>query len=131
MSEVIPSPGADPHFFTPRFVRRFVVHERPGAYLLGALSGSDFTVGYVGRSDRCVRDRLLRHELLGEFDVFAVRYARTANEAFSLECAFWHTLADRGHALQNVLHPAVPRNSRVTCPYCRFANGMVDLFAAA
>ena len=109
------------HPFSPDVVRETVAGVCKGAYTLGSLVDGVYTVGYVGRSDRCVRERLVAHELLGEFDAFTVRYADDAPNAFVLECAFWHELHDAGLPMLNRVHPATPRHSGLTCPYCAFA----------
>lgn len=118
------------HPFSAGVVRETVVGGCKGAYTLGSLVGGVYTVGYVGRSDRCVRERLVAHELLGEFDAFAVRYADDAPNAFVLECAFWHELHDAGLPMLNRVHPATPRHSGLACPYCAFARGVEQLLAA-
>ena len=121
---------ADPHFFTRKHIQRFVPAKRAGAYALGVLSGSKFVVGYVGRSDACLRHRLLWHELLGEFDVFLVRTANDPAEAFQFECAFWHRFTDVDETILNRIHPASPPRARLMCPYCGFASNMLKLMTA-
>jgi hypothetical protein len=111
---------AVPHLFTAAVIRRVVVEPGPGAYVLGDDDGG-FTIGYVGRSDRSVRDRLIGHERLGEFDYFIVRYARSPEGAHLLECAFWHASVDAERQLGNLIHPAAPRGLGLQCPYCHFA----------
>lgn len=115
---------SDPHFFTPRYIRRYVPGGKPGTYALGALRNNEFAIGYVGRSDCCVRSRLLSHELLGEFDVFAIDIARDSVQAFTRECELWHRVLDLGGRLANRIHPAIPRGQDHHCPYCNFALGM-------
>jgi hypothetical protein len=119
-----------PYLFTPSAARREIAAGQPGAYMLGHDDGG-FVPGYVGRSDRCVRERLASHELLGEFDYFAVRRARDATEAFQLECELWHYFQQVGPRLRNVIHPAAPRMSGLVCPYCYFATHVQPLLRAA
>lgn len=120
---------AVPHRFTAAVVRRVVLLPGPGAYALGRDDGG-FTVEYVGRSDHSVRDRLARHERLGDFDYFIVRYPRGSQSAYLLECAFWHASVDGGRQLENVIHPAAPRGFGLECPYCHFATHVRGLLAA-
>ena len=121
---------AIPHLFSPGVVRRVVTPGRAGAYALGYDNGG-FVVGYVGRSDHSVCDRLATHERLGEFDYFIVRYARGPVAAFALECEYWHACRQSGLALANVIHPAAPRGSGAACPYCHFATHVQGLLTAA
>jgi hypothetical protein len=115
--------GVIVHPFAPNVVRKTVVANCPGAYALGSLICGVFSRGYVGRSDHCVRERLATHELLGQFEVFEVQYARDAMSAFLLECAYWHEARDSGRLLANKSHPAAPRKTKLRCAYCEFAEG--------
>ena len=109
-----------PYRFTAAVVRQVVCEPGPGVYALGRDDGG-FLIGYVGRSDHSVRDRLAGHERMGEFDYFIVRYANSAESAYRLECAFWHASIEGGGRLANVIHPAAPRDLGLQCPYCHFA----------
>lgn len=120
---------AVPHLFTPAIVRRIISGAGPGAYALGRDDGG-FVVGYVGRSDHSVRERLVAHERLVEFDYFIARSADNAGGAFQLECAFWHACLEAGRPLANIIHPGRPRGSGLECPYCHFATNVRRLLAA-
>ena len=107
--------------FSPRVVRRVVPAGWAGAYALGYCGGLGFVAGYIGRSDRCVRNRLANHERLGEFDAFVVRLAPSAGGAFNAECELWHAYNQAGTLLRNIVHPGTPRRAGLVCPYCHFA----------
>jgi hypothetical protein len=117
------------HPFAPTVLRKTIAAQCAGAYVLGTLVGGVFTAGYVGRSDHCVRERLATHELLGQYDVVEVLYARDAARAFDLECGLWHEHHDAGINLRNRLHPATPQQAALTCPYCEFARGYERLIS--
>src|SRR5688500_344045 len=68
---------------------------------------------YVGRSDYCLRSRLLTHELLGRVTHFCWRITRNAVQAYYHECAWFHGFRHCG--LWNNAHPGQPRHTRVTC----------------
>src|SRR5262245_43173505 len=73
---------------------------------------------YVGRSDRCVRARLLAHAAAGRGTHFAWEVAPNAAAAFILECIWYHQLTARGVAM-NIVHPARRvAHSRWGCPIC-------------
>jgi hypothetical protein len=116
---------ATPYLWLPKVVRSEVEAERPGSYVLGN-DQDGFEVGYVGRSDTCLRSRLLTHNRLYEFEYFLFRYASTPLDAFYQECEFWHACHD--HNLTNAIHPAAPQGSRIGCPYCDFGNAMARMF---
>lgn len=123
MSTVIPI------LFTPSVVRQTIL-QSPGAYVLGDWEAGAFRIGYVGRSDEDVRQRLAGHERLGEFGYVIVRYAPGAVEAFWSECEFWHACHQTGITVVNRIHPAAPRGSGLACPYCHFATHVGRLLAA-
>lgn len=116
--------------FTPTFVRHVIGPGRVGAYTLGHID-SDFIPGYVGRSDRCLRERLAGHEQLGAFDYFIVRLGHDLAGAFQAECALWHTCIQKGHRLENRAHPARPRGIELVCPYCEFAEQAIRALRVA
>ena len=60
---------------------------------------------YVGRSDRCVRARLLAHAASRRGTHFVWEVAPTARAAFVLESLWYHRLLDRKEAT-NLVHPA-------------------------
>jgi hypothetical protein len=93
---------------------------RPGAYVLGNFTITDFIVGYIGRSDESLRHRLAFHERLGQFAFAVWRVAPTSQKAFFLECEFWHAAMQQGMPLENRIHPAIPRGSTDVCPICHF-----------
>ncbi|MDA2627280.1 hypothetical protein PDQ36_29445 [Bacillus cereus] len=117
---------AIPTKFTPNIVRNVVEPDKPGVYALGN-DRNGFKVGYVGRSDACLQSRLANHNYLYHFDYFIFKYAENVKDAFYFECHFWHASQDK--QITNLIHPASPKNSRLKCPYCSFANGISKLFA--
>lgn len=116
--------------FTAVFVRAVIGPGRMGAYALGHLD-ADFVPGYIGRSDRCLRDRLATHEQLGSFDYFIVCLSCSPAAAFIEECGLWHACSQAGHALENRVHPARPRAAGLLCPYCDFAVQAIRALQAA
>lgn len=113
----------------PSIIRRTVEADRPGAYLLGELKGSRFDVRYVGRSDSCLKSRLLTHNHLYECSYFTFRYASSPKDAFLMECKAWHDYQGSRGKLLNKIHPAAPAGQHIECPYCHFAQGMKALLS--
>lgn len=116
--------------FSPKVVRSVVSRRSPGAYALGTVANG-FIAGYVGRSDRCLQDRLASHELLGMYDYFLFRVTSTPETAYFAECELWHACKDLRVPLENRVHPATPRGLPSICPYCDFARRAARLIMAA
>ena len=95
-----------------------------GTYLL--CSGEQPT--YVGRSDTCVLTRLVDHPLKGKATHFIVEPATTVQQAFLLEAFWYHQF---GSSLTNLIHPARPKGSTTTCPFCRDDTTALKLAMAA
>ncbi len=87
----------------------------PGAFVLGH-KGPDgrFYVGYVGRADEDIRDKLL--QLIGSGNLFKFRVTPTGEEAFHAECELFHAFQPPG----NRIHPDRPAGTNWECPRCRF-----------
>jgi hypothetical protein len=110
-----------PRLFVPAVIRKVVAPGKPGAYALGNDRGG-FVPGYVGRSDACLRSRLLSHNHLYRFEYFVFRYEPSATAAFQTECELFHVYGQLGVRLHNLVHPAQPVGAADGCPYCGFAN---------
>lgn len=118
---------ATPVRLIPEAVRGSVARSTPGAYVLGygvGPGGQVFRPTYVGRSDVCVRTRLVSHAHAGRCDYFIVQYAADRHRAFLLECQFWHAYLQEATTLTNQVHPASPSGTALVCPYCEFARGL-------
>lgn len=85
-----------------------------GVYWLGRFSKGHFEITYIGRSDGCLKRRLLQHTELGKYGHFAFKITPTIFDAFRLECQEWHNRA----CVYNLIHPDSPRNLPYICPYC-------------
>lgn len=99
--------------FLPEVVRQIVPANTPGVYALFV----DRRPVYVGRSDRCLRSRLVRHNHAALASHFSWRAARSAWQAFALESAWFHWMVEHGQGL-NAIHPAKPVGSHGVCPFC-------------
>jgi predicted GIY-YIG superfamily endonuclease len=71
---------------------------------------------YVGRSDTCLRRRLLQHCRTSRAEYFTYDVHPSPEQAFAMECALFHDLRKQ---LLNILHPARPNFSRTPCPFCK------------
>src|SRR5437870_9317814 len=69
----------------PDDIRGVVRAGQPGAYLLG------YGDVYVGRSDTCLRTRLIAHELMYEVEYFACCFTPDVRRSFLQECEFWRS----------------------------------------
>lgn len=113
-----------PILFTPEVIRKSVIPNRTGVYLLGN-DVDGFEVRYVGRSDNCVKTRLLSHNHIYKYDYFVLLYAGSEVEAFWMECQYWHVF-HKSH-ISNKIHPASPPKKQLECPYCHFTSNVVKL----
>jgi hypothetical protein len=86
-----------------------------GNYALGNLSEDKkkFIVGYVGRSDSDLNERLKQH--VGEYTHFKFSGATSVKEAFEKECHNYHDFTE-GKTSQ--IHPARPEGDDWQCPRC-------------
>ena len=71
---------------------------------------------YVGRSDVCLKTRLLKHELLGVASHFAWELSTNAKHGFHLESFLFHKWQHLNLLNQN--HPGKPANCLYSCPFC-------------
>jgi hypothetical protein len=72
---------------------------------------------YVGRSDKCLRSRLSRHELIDNATHVVWEPFQSPLQAYVAECAWYHELTETGMPL-NAIHPARPQLTMLTCPFC-------------
>lgn len=107
----------------PAWIRPFVPEGVVGAYML--LKGD--APLYVGRSDSCLRSRLVGHELLPRASHLVWQACRSPRHAFHLE-AFWYDRLKTGGQLLNRVHPAKPSLSDEPCPYCELSQGPMPAF---
>jgi hypothetical protein len=103
-----------PYSLTTSGIDAAVTSKSAGAYALGKM-GDDgvFYISYVGRSDDDVACRLRDHTAKW-YPQFFFGYYLTAQAAYEKECWLYHTFRPG----DNVVHPAKPRSSRLTCPNC-------------
>ncbi|NUB11405.1 hypothetical protein GAY28_01015 [Azospirillum brasilense] len=94
-----------------------------GAYML--LTGDKPL--YVGRSDSCLRNRLVTHELLPLASHVVWHACHSPRQAYHLE-AFWYDRLKAEGQLLNRVHPAKPGFSNELCPYCELAEGPMPAF---
>lgn len=107
------------HPYTKEEVLAVVKKGHSGAYILGNISSSNaFVPKYVGRSDKCLRTRLLTHNHYYDYDCFIFRYESTPKLAFYDECKWWHDYLGMGINLDNAIHPDFPNGDPMPCPYC-------------
>jgi hypothetical protein len=79
----------NPLFYETEVVRRIVPAGAPGVYVLIRRGGQRLSPVYVGRSDRCLRSRLLRHPYR-EPEYFAFAVCRSPLVAYLAERrAYW------------------------------------------
>jgi hypothetical protein len=95
------------------WIRAMLVPRIAGAYVML----QDGIPIYVGRSDRCLRQRLLTHEKLALATHLHWRVCATPRKAFEQE-SFWFDHFSKVHSLHNSIHPAVPNCDPRPCPYC-------------
>ena len=98
-----------------------------GAHLPPGVTGSyllyhGLTPVYVGRSDTCLRRRLMEHPLRRIASHVAWEPTISEDRAFLVE-SFWFHQLELGPYHLNVIHPARPTASHRVCPYCHNQDG--------
>jgi len=96
----------------PWLIRGLIPEGHPGSYVLFR-GGSPV---YTGRSDECLRRRLLAHAYSRRGQFFAFEVHGRAIDAFTRECALYHAFPTG--LLENQIHPATPIGERAICPFC-------------
>jgi len=103
------------HELSRQRVRQEVSDGQPGFYRLGYTIDGQFCTSYVGRSDSCLQTRLQAHAYLEWFTHFVPRPTPDKEEAYHLECLFYHLEQEQ---TANQRHPARPDHTDMHCPYC-------------
>lgn len=98
--------------FAPAWIQALVPPRVSGAYLLLTAHAPI----YIGRSDVCLRSRLLSHELLDKSS-HVIWEPCEPRIGFELE-SFWFHKLRRTTGVLNRFHPAPPRGQTISCPYC-------------
>lgn len=101
-------------------VKAHVEQKRFGTYILGDSADGYFFPKYVGRSDTCLRRRLLTHNHFGDYPYYIFVYEESPKLAFFDECKWWHDCQISGIELDNKIHPDSPDGENLSCPYCGF-----------
>ncbi len=104
------------HPLTRRRVQQVVPKGQSGFYRLGYVLDGRFQTTYVGRSDTCLQSRLFNHVRERWQEEFVVRPTISREEAYRLECLFYHL--ERAE-LGNKIHPGKPAGIETECPYCQ------------
>ena len=93
-----------------------VTKKLTGNYALGKKNDNGtFLVGYVGRSDNDIRNRLKSWIGRTRRPLFKFSYAASAKAAFEKECKNYHDFDPPG----NDKHPQRPDGTGWKCPYCK------------
>ena len=101
-----------------------VARKSIGCYQLGNPDqDGNFVVGYIGRSTRCLRTRLIEHPKRNEFTLFQFVVLKTNREVFDTECRWFHLFRDKSQS--NLRHPDSPRILNYKCKYCKRHPSMI------
>lgn len=98
--------------FVPNVIRDKVPSKR-GIYFLGTVTSGKFVVGYIGRSDKSLRDRLLTHNHKEKFDYFSFEVVNSRKEAFFMETEYWYLHKKK---VINKIHPNKPEGLEMEHP---------------
>ncbi|MFJ7421427.1 hypothetical protein ACIQXD_22830 [Streptomyces uncialis] len=105
-----------------RFTRAVVNLQIPvgtiGAYLLLQYEQQQAAPLYVGRSDTCLRQRLIRHPLRSRATHFIAAPTRDSHYAYAIESYWYHRYLSTSATIANLIHPASPAGTGRRCPYC-------------
>jgi len=99
---------------SPWLVRSLIPVDYIGTYSLYRVTGKEPI--YVGRSDTCLRNRLLRHAYTKKGDYFDYDIQWTLEKCFIAECSAYHAWFCQ---IDNLIHPAPPKGLDIKCPFCR------------
>ncbi len=111
----------DTYAFTAQWIDEVVPEGYAGCYVLGNANGSQFEVGYVGRSDSDVHQELRVQEgknragAHNPYKYFKYGLAQTAQAAFEIECQVYHE-SGGSDSLDNKTHPGGPKKAHWKCP---------------
>lgn len=101
------------YLLTPWLIRAMLPTDTIGTYTLW----SGATPVYIGRSDTCLRRRLLEHSTRRPYGTrFTFDVSRTPQDAFAMECSLFHALGD---TTSNIEHPPRANRADPACPFCR------------
>ena len=112
---------------TPDVIRDVIAPGKIGAYALGNMENEEFSIKYIGRSDKSLRNRLLSHNYMYHFDYFIFQCTTTVEEAFKLEAKWWHSCRMNHVKIVNRIHPDSPNEMNLRCPYCNFSYHLSQL----
>ena len=105
-----------PYKLDSKTIKMKVTLTSPGNYALGRESEEEkFLVGYVGRSDSDIRDRLESWVDKTKWPHFKFSYAASAKAAFEKECDNYHDFDPP----DNFTHPERPQDTNWQCPRCK------------
>lgn len=104
----------------PRWFKALLPPGVLGAYLL--LQGDK--PFYVGRSDHCLRTRLIGHNLLARATHVCWEVCRSPVHAFHAE-AYWYDHFKEVGRLRNLVHPARPTGDCRPCPFCTLVGNKI------
>ena len=110
--------GNEYYTFSKEEIEKVIKQENTiGNYCLGTLKDKVIVPKYVGRSDECVKTRLLQHALdqekLKKYSIFKYCYQDNVKNAYHMECKNYH---DFEKQLDNKIHPDQPKGKSYTCP---------------
>lgn len=102
--------------FSPWVLRIVLPSKLIGTYTLYKRGSSGITPIYVGRSDTDLLRRLVSHPYQDIATHFHLDIHESPEQAFIVECSLFHMYEQM---VINKIHPAVPRNSTLRCPFCQ------------
>ncbi|MEX3624178.1 hypothetical protein [Viridibacillus arvi] len=102
--------------YSPWLVRLLIPNGFQGTYILYSKIGQSVEPIYIGRSDTDLQRRLLNHPYLNVAQYFEFFTFDSAEKAFLSETALYHNFEN---SLLNKIHPAIPVNSGIKCPFCK------------
>ncbi|WP_059170462.1 hypothetical protein [Bacillus sp. FJAT-27445] len=104
---------------TPWLIKALIPSGNIGSYVLykrSQMTNIHLPI-YIGRSDTDLQRRLCNHPYLGKATHFQFDITNSPEKAFLMECSLYHALVN---VLENKIHPAVPVDSKLKCPFCNF-----------
>lgn len=101
------------YHLSPWIVRALIPVDYIGTYTLYRFRKEE--PSYIGRSDTCLRNRLLAHAHTKRADYFDYDIQWTIEKCFIAECSAYHALLNKS---ENLIHPSMPKGLQIECPFC-------------
>ena len=100
-----------------------IPRNKKGIYYLGERIDKKFRVLYVGRSETCLRARLMQHAKKGDYPFFSFKLLNSSRSTHTNESIEYHSFSN----LNNKVHPSIGCDDE-SCLICKASKESTFLF---